>query len=107
VIGSLNPHSPWGRWNRRRFRQPPWDTARFRTAPTSTRSRATTAPPNGELGSTHPPHYPASTDGGRCSIEPDADSLRATPRSKWSASPSSGATPGAGSCAGLARTRSG
>jgi SAM-dependent methyltransferase len=29
VIGSLNPHSPWGRWTRRRFRQPPWDTARF------------------------------------------------------------------------------
>lgn len=29
VIGSLNPHSPWGRWNRRRLRQPPWNSARF------------------------------------------------------------------------------
>lgn len=29
VIGSLNPHSPWGWWNRRQFHQPPWNTARF------------------------------------------------------------------------------
>jgi SAM-dependent methyltransferase/uridine phosphorylase len=29
IIGSLNPNSPWGSWNRRQFRQPPWDTARF------------------------------------------------------------------------------
>jgi SAM-dependent methyltransferase len=29
VIGTLNPHSPWGSWNRRRFRQPPWNAARF------------------------------------------------------------------------------
>jgi SAM-dependent methyltransferase/uridine phosphorylase len=29
VIGSLNPHSPWGRWNRRQFNEPPWKSARF------------------------------------------------------------------------------
>ncbi|MDP9465143.1 MAG: class I SAM-dependent methyltransferase, partial [Actinomycetota bacterium] len=29
IIGSLNPNSPWGYWNRRQFHKPPWDTARF------------------------------------------------------------------------------
>lgn len=29
IVGSLNPDSPWGRWNRRQFDQPPWSTARF------------------------------------------------------------------------------
>jgi SAM-dependent methyltransferase len=29
IIGSLNRHSPWGRWHRRQFRQPPWNTATF------------------------------------------------------------------------------
>jgi SAM-dependent methyltransferase len=29
VIGTLNPRSPWGAWNRRRLRKPPWDGARF------------------------------------------------------------------------------
>jgi SAM-dependent methyltransferase len=29
VIGSLNPRSPWGHWNRRQFRGPPWNSARF------------------------------------------------------------------------------
>jgi SAM-dependent methyltransferase len=29
VVGSLNPRSPWGIVNRRRFREPPWTEARF------------------------------------------------------------------------------
>jgi SAM-dependent methyltransferase/uridine phosphorylase len=29
VIGSLNPHSPWGWWNRRQLNEPPWRSARF------------------------------------------------------------------------------
>jgi SAM-dependent methyltransferase len=29
VVGSLNPRSPWGIANRRRFREPPWTEARF------------------------------------------------------------------------------
>ncbi len=29
VICSLNPHSPWGRWNREQLNQPPWSNARF------------------------------------------------------------------------------
>ncbi|MDP2291533.1 MAG: class I SAM-dependent methyltransferase [Actinomycetota bacterium] len=29
VIGSLQRSSPWGWWNRRQFRRPPWDAARF------------------------------------------------------------------------------
>jgi SAM-dependent methyltransferase len=31
VIGSLNPVSPWGRWNRRALRHAPWGAARFRS----------------------------------------------------------------------------
>jgi ubiquinone/menaquinone biosynthesis C-methylase UbiE len=29
VVGSLNPQSPWGFFNRERFRQGPWASARF------------------------------------------------------------------------------
>jgi ubiquinone/menaquinone biosynthesis C-methylase UbiE len=29
VVGSLNPRSPWGFFNRERFRQAPWASARF------------------------------------------------------------------------------
>jgi SAM-dependent methyltransferase len=29
VVGSLNPQSPWGFFNRERFRQAPWASARF------------------------------------------------------------------------------
>lgn len=29
IVGSLNPTSPWGWWNRRQFNDPPWNTARF------------------------------------------------------------------------------
>ena len=29
VIGSINPHSPWGRWNREQLNQPSWSNARF------------------------------------------------------------------------------
>jgi ubiquinone/menaquinone biosynthesis C-methylase UbiE len=31
VVGSLNPRSPWGFFNRGRFRQAPWTSARFLT----------------------------------------------------------------------------
>ena len=31
VVGSLNPQSPWGFFNRKRFRQAPWTDARFLT----------------------------------------------------------------------------
>jgi SAM-dependent methyltransferase len=29
VVGALNPRSPWGLWNRRELRGPPWTLARF------------------------------------------------------------------------------
>jgi ubiquinone/menaquinone biosynthesis C-methylase UbiE len=31
VVGSLNPKSPWGFFNRRRFQHAPWTAARFLT----------------------------------------------------------------------------
>jgi len=46
VVGVLSRRSPWGWWNRRQFREPPWDGARFidRDALTSTgRAHGTTS----------------------------------------------------------------